>query len=182
MTSGQRYGMFIMKTKTKTQSVTIENLAEKATRVVELEERLEIVRANRSKAITEAAAPFDNEITELEAAIKALTPPVEDCIVRNAATLFAGEDRSKVLGSVRVGLRFTPYSVAKPSRTKWDEIAQKMHHDGAAYVRLTPEVDRQKMLADRTSDDEQTRFILGQTMVLYGLKFSQDENVIIEKA
>lgn len=171
-----------MKTKTKTQGVTLDNLPEKASRIVELEERLEIVRANRSKAITEAAEPFDNEITELEAMIKVLTPPVEDCIVRNAATLFSGDDRSKVLGSVRVGLRYTPHSVSKPSRVKWDEIASQMRHNSEPYVRLIPEVDRQKMLADRTSDDADIRLTLGRTMTKYGLKFSQDENVIIEKA
>ena len=164
----------------KAVELSIDQLPERAARIVELEAELTKLRAERSAAVLAASAPFEERETELVASLKALTPPAEECIRKNASTLFYGDERSTVLGSVRVGMRFTPHSVAKSPRLKWDDIAAQMHRDGAYYVRYTPEVDRQQMLADRTSDDSHTLLILGQTMTKYGLKFAQDENIYIE--
>jgi hypothetical protein len=167
--------------KTKKSVVTVESLSDKATRILEIEADIERVKAERETALMTVAGPYDDRLKELTAARKALLGPVEKCVRDNAATLFSGEERSTVLGSVRVGLRFTPHAVAK-GEDKWDDIAVKMHQDGADYVRLKPEVDRARMLADRTSDDARVTLALGRVMTDYGLKFTQDENVVIEKA
>jgi phage host-nuclease inhibitor protein Gam len=167
--------------KTKKSAVTAEELPEKAKRILEIEADIERVTAEREAATLAAAKPHDDRLKELNAVLKALLKPVEKCVRDNAATLFSGEDRSTVLGSVRVGLRFTPHAVAK-GEDKWDDIAVKMHADGAEYVRLKPEVDRARMLADRTSDDARVTLTLGRVMTDYGLKFAQDEIVVIEKA
>lgn len=161
-------------------AIKLENLPEQAQKIVELENRLTTVRAQRTEAVVRVTAIYDEQEAELEAELKALRPPAEECVRKNAATLFHGDERSTVMGSVRVGMRFTPHSVSKPSRVKWDEIASQMRHNSEPYVRLTPEVDRQKMLADRTSDDADIRLTLGETMTKYGLKFSQDEVIYIE--
>ena len=167
--------------KTKKSVVTVESLPEKATRILEIEADIERVKAERETALMTVAGPYDDRLKELTAARKALFGPVEKCVRDNAATLFPGEDRSTVLGSVRVGLRFTPHAVANGG-TKWDDIAMAMHRDGADYVRLKPEVDRARMLVDRVSEDITVTTALGRVLVKYGLKFTQDENVVIEKA
>lgn len=161
-------------------AIKLENLPEQAQKIVELQNRLTTVRAQRTEAVVRVTAIYDEQEAELEAELKALRPPTEECIRKNAATLFHGDERSTVMGSVRVAMRYTPHSVSKPSRVKWDEIASQMRHNSEPYVRLTPEVDRQKMLADRTSDDADIRLTLGETMTKYGLKFSQDEVIYIE--
>ena len=166
--------------KAKKTELSIDQLPERAARIVELEAELTKLRAERSAAVVAAMAPFEERETELVASLKALTPPAEECIRKNASTLFHGDERSTVLGSVRVGMRFTPHSVAKSPRLKWDDIAAQMHSAGEQYVRLTPEVDRQKMLADRTSTDPVIQRTLSETMMTYGLKFMQDENIYIE--
>lgn len=176
---GQRCGKEPVK-KTKTV-MTIEELPEKAKRVLEVEADIERVTAERETAILAAAKPHDDRLKELNAVLKALLKPVEKCVRDNAAELFPGVERSKVFGSVRVGLRLTPHAVDK-TEGKWDDIALRMHADGAEYVRLKPEVDRARMLLDRTSDDPRVTLQLGRVMTEYGLKFAQDENVVIEKA
>lgn len=166
--------------KTKT-AMTLEELPDKAKRILEIEADIEKVTAEREAAILAAAKPHDDRLKELNAVLKALLKPVEKCVRDNAAELFTRDDRSVILGSVRVGLRFTPHAVDK-AEGKWDDIAIKMHADGADYVRLKPEVDRARMLADRTSDDPRVTLQLGRVMTEYGLKFAQDENVVIEMA
>lgn len=161
-------------------AIKLENLPEQAQKIVELENRLTTVRAQRTEAVVRVTAIYDEQEAELEAELKALRPPTEECIRKNAATLFHGDERSTVMGSVRVGMRYTPHSVSKPGRVKWDEIASQMRHNSEPYVRLIPEVDRQKMLADRTSDEPGVTLALGRTMTKYGLKFSQDEVIYIE--
>ena len=164
-------------------TIKLEDLPEQAQRIVDLEARLTVIRSQRIEAVQRASRHYDEQEAQLEAELKFLLPPAEECIRKNSPELFPGEERSTVLGSVRVGMRYTPHSVAKTGREKWekwDEIARRMHQEGSLYVRLTPEVDRQAMLANRTSDDAHARLLLGQTMTKYGLKFAQDENIYIE--
>lgn len=165
----------------KTKTMTIEELPEKAKRILEIEADIEKVTAEREAAILAAAKPHDDRLKELNAVLKALLKPVEKCVRDNAAELFTRDERSVILGSVRVGLRLTPHAVDK-SDGKWDDIAVKMHADGSDYVRLKPEVDRARMLLDRNSEDPRVTLSLGRVMTEYGLKFAQDENVVIEKA
>lgn len=161
-------------------AIKLENLPEQAQKIVELDNRLTTIRAQRTEAVVRVTAIYDEQEAELEAELKALRPPTEECIRKNAATLFYGDERSTVLGSVRVGMRYTPHSVCKPRVVKWDEIASQMSHNSEPYVRMVPEVDRLKMLAHRTSDDPVIRLTLGRIMTKYGLKFSQDEVIYIE--
>lgn len=131
-------------------------------RRAELQAQIDLIEAEF--AITHA-----EEMARLDGVLES----VARFVTRHESSLFADGDRHVDFGGVRVGVRLTPWSVAKTGKETWEQIAIGMRDSMPEYVRVKYSVDKESLLRDRTTVDD-----LDMTAV--GLVFTQDDVVFIE--